>query len=444
MFDRFSRRQFMSALASSTFLSQGGPLAAEQAPPSEVATDDIQLRRRIEGMLVGSLIGDAAGGPVEFRLPEEIVDWMPACRGWDDGRRLTADDLHRLSTSFPLFSYADLRPVPEPYAHWTPSAGPGTVTDDSRHKMILLNALRAAQAEGRLPIGTRDLAAAYVQFPMSTPIAKRPEYAELCRESGLEFNRAARWVLGQRDSDQAAPPQRMWGGLDTCCGQMTLLPLAAIYAGQPSQAYQATYQLGFMDNGPGKDINAALVAGLAFALGAPPLSATPPASTLSERRRSWQCTTAVMNHTDPYRYADIPWVPRPITHWLQFASVVAARAEGQPKRLYRLLEQEADVRYYWEAHFVVALGFSMIEFCDYEPLAALHLLLDFGHDTDSVAQLMGAFIGALHGPEIFPATMRQTVVSRLTADYDQSLPEWVELLLALHAASRVKEVVRLQ
>jgi len=434
----------VARVASSSLVCQAGRLGAEQASQSDAADGDPQLRRRIEGMLVGSLIGDAAGGPIEFRPPDGIVDRMPACRTWRDGRRLLPDDLQRLSESFQLFSYAELRPEPGPYAQWTPSAAAGTVTDDSRHKMILLNALREARSEGRLPIDASDLAAAYLQFPLSAPIAKRPEYAELCRKSGLEFNRAARWVLGQRDSDQAAPPERLWGGLDTCCGQMALLPLAAIYAGRPRQAYQAAYQLGFVDNGPGKDINAALVAGLAFALSAPALSATSAASTLDERRGGWQSVTATMNRTDPYQYADVPWVARPITRWLQFASDAVHRAEGQPKRLYRLLEEEAEVRYFWEAHFVVALGFAMIEFCDYEPLAALHLLLDFGHDTDSVAQLMGAFIGALHGPDVFPVAMRQKVVKRLADDYDQSLTEWVELLLTLRAMSKVKEIVRLR
>ena len=81
--------------------------------------------------------------------------------------------------------------------------------------------------------------------------------------------------------------------------------------------------------------------------------------------------------------------------------------------------------------------------CDFDPLASLHLALDFGHDTDSAAQLIGAFAGALHGPSVFPARMREQVTDRLRVDYQQSLQEWVALLTGLPKEHDASLIVRL-
>lgn len=450
-----SRRQFAASLLGlglgvseppwilADWLRADGTVATESGGnPDEKArnrtcTDQPDLEQRILGMLLGTLIGDAAGGPVEFHQPQGLDDWLPGCRNWEAQRVLTSADLKRFASSFRLLPYAPLRPEPSPYGQWTPKAMPGTVTDDTRHKIILLNALRAARDKKQLPIGPHALATAYLHFSQSEAIRGRPAYKQLCRESLLEFSQAARWVLGQRDPQRTTPPERLWGGLDTCCGQMTLLPLAAIYAGQPVHAYRAAYALGFTDNGPGKDINSALVAGLAAALGLP----TGDGSSEDCARR-WQRVVASMKATDPYRYAEVPWVPRPATHWLKLATQFVERAAGRPGKLYALLEQESQVRTYWEAHFIMVLVFSMIEFCQYDSLSAMQLVLDFGHDTDSGAQLLGAFVGALEGPEVFPETMRTTVRGRLMDDYDQSVGEWVELLLALGDGKAYPEVVR--
>ena len=260
-------------------------------------------------------------------------------------------------------------------------------------------------------------------------------YEGLCQESLSEFVRSARWILGERDPDVALPPERMWGGVPTCAGQMALLPLAALYPGRPDLAYRAAYQLGFIDNGTAKDLNAALVAGLAQAL-----------STEIEHgdiHAAWQQILQTMKRVDPYRYHQVPWVQRPISRWLAFAHSAAERAGKSPNRLFKILETEALPHYWWDAHFLIAVSFAILEMCDFDPLASLHLALDFGHDTDSAAQLIGAFAGALHGPSVFPARMREQVTDRLRVDYQQSLQEWVALLTGLPKEHDASLIVRL-
>ncbi len=181
---------------------------------------------RIEGMLIGTLLGDAAGGPVEFKTPEQVRHVMPATRSWPEDRLLTPEEIKTLSRSFPLLAYADLRPDPEPYGHWTARAPAGTVTDDSRMKIILMNTLRHANQHDSLPVTRRDFARQFVDFINTPSIRSQEHYTGLCRDNLREFVKSARWVLGERNLDIALPPERMWGGVPTCAGQMALLPLA--------------------------------------------------------------------------------------------------------------------------------------------------------------------------------------------------------------------------
>ena len=290
--------------------------------------------------------------------------------------------------------------------------------------MVLMNALRKASEASASPLTESDLARSYVDFAQALVITSRPEYREVCEESFREFWKAARWVLGERDLQLAAPPDRIWGGTPTCCGQMTMLPLAAIYQGRPEPAYRKTYELSFFDIGAAKDINSAIVAGLSIAL------TLPIPKSRQDRRATWKTITEAMRETDPYRYEHVPFVQRPTVRWLNFAQEAVKYSRRRPKRLYQFLEDHGEVKYFWESHFILSLVFSAIEFCDYDPLAAMALILDFGHDTDSGAQLLGAFVGAIHGSNLFHKPLQEPVITRLREDYDVDLNEWVDLLQA--------------
>jgi ADP-ribosylglycohydrolase len=66
----------------------------------------------------------------------------------------------------------------------------------------------------------------------------------------------------------------------------------------------------------------------------------------------------------------------------------------------------------------------------------LQLSIEWGWDHDSYAQLLGAFIGAMYGPEIFPSAMRETVANRLILDYNEDQHEWVDLLMSYKKMGR--------
>ncbi|MFN0067824.1 MAG: ADP-ribosylglycohydrolase family protein, partial [Limisphaerales bacterium] len=284
----------------------------------------VDVRARIRGLLLGAYLGDALGGPVEFQEAVKVQALPNPPRRWRDEEIFDAPARAAAAARLRLRPYAPLRPVSESYGQWGSNCPPGTVTDDSRHKLVLLHALRAADGADARPLDVRGLAQAYLDWPARPVIAENPEFRAQCADWLEEWQLAARWVLGERDSARALPPERMWQGLPTCCGQMTLPPLAAVFAGRPDDAHRAAWHLAFFDNGFGRDMNAARVAALAAALVTPADPARP--------RPAWDAVLAALRGTDPYRHRQIRWSQRAVDRWLDFALGAAREAEGRPAR----------------------------------------------------------------------------------------------------------------
>lgn len=376
----------------------------------------IDVDQRVRGMLIGSLLGDAAGGPPEFKSAEDLKKWLPDLRSWSSGRFEDALKSDELMKEFRLLPYLGIRSDIAPYGPWERDAAAGTVTDDSRHKMVMLNCLRNSLSNSERRVSQESLAQAYLDYAGTHLTRGRLDYEKLTTESFKEYTAVANWILGERDLSKALPPQRLWAGISTCSGQMTLLPLAGLYPGDADAAYRAAFAIDFVDVGPAKDINAALVAGLAAAIG----SSAKPAD-------KWQEVFGAIRDTDPYRYGDVPFAKRPATEWLDFALHAADRAEGSPNELFRILETEGRAKYFWDAHFTFASAIAFLKLSDYQPLAAITVSLAFGHDTDSAAQVIGALAGAIHGPNVFPEAARKQVENRLLVDYEESIDEWVNV-----------------
>jgi ADP-ribosylglycohydrolase len=420
------------AVSRRSFLRQATVLGAtlvrgnSNARAAERASSDPLLRDRVTGLLIGTLLGDALGGPIEFQDPVKVGALPNAPKVWSADETLDAAALQGSAQRLMLRRYNELRPVPEPYGHWTPNALPGTVTDDSRHKMVLLDALRHAETSDAWPIGERELAEAYLAWPAGRREDFEARFGELRRQWLEQIEFAARWTLGDRNMSRALPTERLWVGLTTCCGQMTLPPLAAIYPGQPEAAYLAASSVDFLDNGFGRDMNCALVAGLSRALTVKVDNDRP--------RAAWEQVFAAMRETDPYRYRQVPWSERAVDRWLNFALQTARAANRRPAACFAQLDQEFALTTKWEAHVPYVVIFAALE------LAGLQICMEWGHDTDSYAQLLGAFIGALYGPDLFDATMRSAVTTRLAADYGERLDEWVDLLLRLRDLAARREL----
>ncbi|MEM1166204.1 MAG: ADP-ribosylglycohydrolase family protein [Planctomycetota bacterium] len=378
---------------------------------------------RVRGMLLGSLIGDAAGGPVEF-VPDNRIEgagtWF---RVWRGGERLEPSEFAAYGAGLELLDYSVFRPEPEPYAHWVSDAPAGTVTDDSRQKFIVVemiaHELERAGTRGVATLDEAALARAYLRWERAQ--AGTPTEA-LNEEWVREYMKAARWVVGIRED--AAPPSRLWGGIPTCAGQMALPPIAGAFPGDPEGAYRASYRAAFIDNAEARDLNAAIVAGLAAALA------------VDAEGDPWLRIKAAMIETDPWRYAEVPWVERSVPRWIRFAEDAAVRAQGEPAALKRIIEEELGAETWWEAHTTFTMALCAMEFCGYDPMASMRVAIELGYDTDSTAQMVGMFMGAVYGSPVFPERLREPVEHRLGVEYDESVDAWVRTLEA--AAGRVR------
>lgn len=372
---------------------------------------------KVEGLLLGSMIGDALGGPVEFVDVREFDRPGVPFRYWRSGEGLP-NDLQRYVNETELMPYAVFRPKPEPYAHWYNNAPAGTLTDDSRHKAFAIALLADwVEQSGSRRASEVDLARVITKY--SQRWRSDAALGPLAEEWLAEYLVATRWVLGERDTNHALPPSRLWGGLPTCAGQMLLPPIAGIAPGDPEAAYRFTYDVAFIDNGFARDMNAAIVAGLAEAL---VLDAQDP--------EAWSKIKRALRETDPYAYRRVPWVTRSVDRWLDYAIATAATANRQPAALRAALETDFADTTWWEAHVTFAMAFAAMELADYEPIASMRLAVELGRDTDSTAQIVGAFMGALHGPGVFPTRLSDPVRKLVAPELGYSLEECVSTITA--------------
>jgi ADP-ribosylglycohydrolase len=215
------------------------------------------------------------------------------------------------------------------------------------------------------------------------------------------------------DREPSYPPDRVWGGIPTMAGQMPYLPLAALHAGEPQNAYLATWDANILDVAYAKDITAAIVAGLSRAL---------------EGDGNWEAVTSAMKETDPYHFGEVPWVPRKTNFWIAKAHEFVERSGGVLKILYQLFEAELHAQTWWEAHVPLVVSLAFLEITHYHPLASLQLCIEFGRDSDSYAQVVGAFTGAMYGYQVFPQDMLNEVNAIMEEQYRQNMGDWMNIL----------------
>ena len=379
------------------------------------------------GLLIGSLLGDAMGGPLEFATNENRKGNVVGARQWAETRRLEESTIAEIASKTTLMSYEKVRPEPAAYGPWLPHAPAGTITDDSRWKIILIRAIRDAQDSGSKRLTQDDIARQICKFRPKANRAPDEATQKLIDEGLHEYRLAANWILGKRDPKVALPLDRLWAGIPNCSGQMMLLPLAIRHAGDPEAAYRESFELNFIDSAGAKDIASAIVAGLASVLGT--------AKDDSDQQR-WQRLVNTMQSVDPFRFNEVPFAGRPLNKWLKLVDSIIERAKGRPAVAYRLLETEGKPVYFWDAHFTLVVALTLLKLSDYDAMCSLALAIDFGHDTDSYAQLIGAFSGAVLGKDAFPQEMCQILNKRLKEDYGEDVTQWSSLFSPSNTADK--------
>jgi hypothetical protein len=351
------------------------------------------LDSKIYGLLIGSAIGDAAGGPVEFVNPPNRSYWCTT------DKAVTSEGIDDLASRFEMIPYPK---DAEPYAQFEPYAEAGTVTDDTRWKMILFNSLKD---HGNY--NAKSMATSYWDFHNTID----RKYDSICEIWQKEYGYVMNYYL---DITPNYPPDRVWGGIPTMAGQMPYLPIAAIYPGHPEAAYLSCWNANIIDVGYAKDITSALVAGLSQAL---------------NPEATWEQVIQTMKDTDPFNFSEVPWVPRKSNLWIDKADELVIKSHGVISELFILLEEELDAVTWWEAHVPLCITLSFLKIVDYNPLAALQLSMEFGHDNDSYAQVIGAFAGAIYGSDIFDQNMIDQVNNTMKDQHNQDANDWMKIIL---------------
>ena len=104
------------------------------------------------------------------------------------------------------------------------------------------------------------------------------------------------------------------------------------------------------------------------------------------------------------------------------------QADGNIARLFKLLEENLETMYWWDAWVPLVVVMSCAEIVEYDPIASMQLMMEFGHDTDSYAQVMGAVMGAIHGVEVWPQHIRTTVNERMKEQFGQNVWDWMKFI----------------
>ncbi len=334
---------------------------------------------RVDGFVFGAFLGEAYGGPHEFQPTKPLA--LP--------QNPSSSDWGKYGDQLKLLDYSI---APSDYGHWEESGAKGSLTDETRHKIIYLNSVKTK----------KGVAQSYVQFSKKSPRWK----------SWLsEYNKAAMWVLGYRDPSLALPTERLWGGMSTQAGQMIFLFESINHIENPEQAYLDVWNMNWVDQAQAKDVTSTTVA----------------LSSLLLSGKKFQESLDEVKNIDPFKFNKVLYVPRRVNVLIDQALSISKRAKGNPHLLFKLFNQELKAVTWWEDYVPFMMSITLIDFIGLEhPHAAIKLANDFGHDTDSVASLLAAWLGAIHNKAVFNASDLEIVEQRLKLEYNYSFKNFIQ------------------
>lgn len=338
---------------------------------------------RIHASMLGAAIGDAMGAPVE---------------GWHYER--IAQEYGVVDTLLPYD-----RP-PDYHAHF--ATAPGTITDDTRLKHILCQAIIA---RGRPP--------------QRGDLVKACADAYYAAQTDLERGFLEEYLLaGMHGEDKL-----IWGGQPTNGFIMMNSPLGLLCPCDPEAAFGLSYEVDFISDGYAKYSSAIAAAAVAAAMH--------PAATVSsivdealaacrahkvegDLSRNWHWYSHVFEPNERL-------VETAVEIGTRHRDVLSVRAEFYDALQMGPLGSEAG------QSLAVALG--MLVAAEGDLRQAIIGCVNYGRDNDSYATIAGAIAGAMHGTGAIPADWRETVEAA------NPEPDMRELSLGLAQIARQRQQI---
>jgi ADP-ribosylglycohydrolase len=315
------------------------------------------LSDKIYASMLGGAIGDAMGAPVEGWHYERIVE----THGVVDS--LLAHDRS-----------------PDYHSHF--ATAPGTITDDTRLKHILCQAIIA---RGDLP--------------------RRGDFVKACADAyyaaqtDLERGFLEEYVLGGMYGES----KLIWGGQPTNGFIMMNSPLGLICPCDPKTAFVLSYDVDFISDGYAK-YSAAMAAAAVSAAMHPQATVS---SIVEETLAACQSHRAEGDLTRRWHWYDHVFrlnerlVKTAVDIADQHRDVFSLRADYYEHLLVSPLGSEA------AQTLAVALGMLVAAQGDFRQ--AIIGCVNYGRDNDSYATVAGAIAGALGGTSVIPPEWRDTV-----------------------------------
>ena len=319
--------------------------------------EDTAVFDKIYASMLAGAIGDAMGGPVE---------------GWHYERIVATHGVVRS-----LLPYSD---PPDFHAHF--ATAPGTITDDTRLKHILCQAIIACGG-----------------LPRRGDLVKAIADAYYAAHTDLERGFLEEYLLAGMHGDT----KLIWGGQPTNGFIMANSPLGLICPCDPEAAFALSYEVDFISDGYAKYSSAIAAAAVAAAMtpGATIESAIEASLAACQAHRvEGQLTRQWYAYEHVFQLNE-RLVRTAVDIAARHRDVFAIRAEYYQTLQVSPLGAEA------AQTLAVALGMLVAAGGDLQQ--AIIGCVNYGRDNDSYATVAGAIAGALHGTKAIPREWHKVV-----------------------------------
>ncbi|MHB1453490.1 MAG: ADP-ribosylglycohydrolase family protein [Saccharofermentanales bacterium] len=311
------------------------------------------LYKKVYGALIGSAIGDAMGGPVEFWNRHSIAE--------------------RFGTVCRLMDYGDV--TPDIHGPWSREAG--TYTDDSRMSKILCGAVISA---GGAPL-PEDVRKAFIEYYHNAS-------TDLARGFIEEYYYKA--IYGER--------KQIFGGYPTNAGVMGIAPLGVISPCDPVKAFAEAYDAIFFVEGYARYSAALCAAAISAAMRHDATYKTVIEDALDaiSRHKSRREGPIWQSH-GMYEH-----IGKKNENLIRDVCALAERY-GDVRSICEELEPIIEHPFGADGAESMAIGFAMFTAAKGDFVQTVEGCVNFGRDNDSSASFGGALAGALNGVDRIPA-----------------------------------------
>ncbi len=352
---------------------EGAEARGEPRDRMQGANRSDDLYSRVLGCMVGSAIGDAFGGVVEFRSAQDVE--RIAGKPWVD-------------EFLPYAADHGTHPV----GVWEPAPPRGTGTDDTRYNQLFVECVIR---NGGL-INSQFLAIEYIQRYREPEDFYPEKYRDLARRQYWWMYERSCAHLGMEKSPFGWPPwvaDAMGNAYPKLMGLISLAPAGLLYRNEPEEAYKKVFELDFLDIGYARDATAMLGAMVSAALGG---------------NVSGRDLIRIGLDTDPFGFERGRFMVRNVQRFLEIAETAPS-----DRALIDALAPEVARRHPFDPIDVLGVPMTAVHYCDGDPLRSIIMsandrnLDETGaftgmRDVDCVANVAGAIVGALHGVDAFP------------------------------------------